>query len=83
MNSANPNISTAQSARLGIIAKSAGSGSLKFRIQSSNVHEEMIRELGGIPQKLPFKEVYTALGQGVVDGQENTWSNIYSKRFYA
>jgi len=54
----------------------------KFRIQSSNVHAAMIKALGGIPQKLPFKEVYTALGQGVVDGQENAWSNIYSKKFY-
>lgn len=54
----------------------------KFRIQSSNVAEEMIKALGGTPQKLPFKEVYTALGQGVVDGQENAWSNIYSKKFY-
>lgn len=54
----------------------------KFRIQSSNVAEAMIKALGGIPQKLPFKEVYTALAQGVVDGQENTWSNIYSKKFY-
>ena len=54
----------------------------KFRIQSSNVHEAMIKALGGTPQKLSFKEVYTALGQGVVDGQENTWSNIRSKKFY-
>ncbi len=54
----------------------------KFRIQSSNVHAAMIKSLGGIPQKLPFKEVYTALGQGVVDGQENAWSNLYSKKFF-
>lgn len=54
----------------------------KFRIQSSNVHEAMIKAMGGIPQKLPFKEVYTALGQGVVDGQENAWANIYSKKFH-
>lgn len=54
----------------------------KFRIQSSNVHEAMIEALGGVPQKLPFKEVYMALSQGVVDGQENAWSNIYSKKFY-
>ena len=54
----------------------------KFRIQSSEVHAAMIESLGGIPQKLPFKEVYTALGQGVVDGQENAWSNVYSKKFY-
>jgi C4-dicarboxylate-binding protein DctP len=42
----------------------------------------MISHLGGTPQKLPFKEVYTALAQGVVDGQENAWSNVYSKKFY-
>ncbi len=54
----------------------------KFRIQSSNIHAAMIKTLGGTPQKLPFKEVYTALGQGVVDGQENAWSNIYSKKFF-
>jgi C4-dicarboxylate-binding protein DctP len=54
----------------------------KIRIQSSNVSEAMIKALGGTPQKLPFKEVYTALAQGVVDGQENAWSNIYSKKFY-
>jgi C4-dicarboxylate-binding protein DctP len=54
----------------------------KFRIQTSEVHEEMIKALGGVPQKLPFKEVYTALGQGVVDGQENAWSNVYSKKFH-
>ncbi len=54
----------------------------KFRIQTSEVHSAMIEALGGVPQKLPFKEVYTALGQGVVDGQENAWSNIYSKKFH-
>ncbi|UCE89473.1 MAG: TRAP transporter substrate-binding protein [Pseudomonadota bacterium] len=54
----------------------------KFRIQSSEVHAAMIKALGGTPQKLPFKEVYTALGQGVVDGQENAWSNVYSKKFF-
>ncbi len=42
----------------------------------------MIKALGGTPQKLSFKEVYTSLAQGVVDGQENAWSNVYSKKFY-
>ena len=54
----------------------------KFRIQTSDVHAAMIESLGGTPQKLPFKEVYTALAQGVVDGQENSWSNIFSKKFH-
>lgn len=54
----------------------------KFRIQTSDVHAAMIKALGGTPQELPFKEVYTALGQGVVDGQENAWANVYSKKFH-
>jgi C4-dicarboxylate-binding protein DctP len=31
---------------------------------------------------MAFAEVYQALQTGVVDGQENTWSNIYSQKFY-
>ena len=34
------------------------------------------------PQKMAFSEVYGALQTGVVDGQENTWSNIYGKKFF-
>ena len=49
---------------------------LKFRIQESDVLEAQFRTLGANPQKMAFSEVYLALQQGVVDGQENTWSNI-------
>jgi len=31
---------------------------------------------------MAFAEVYGALQTGVVDGQENTWSNVYTKKFY-
>ena len=55
---------------------------LKFRIQTSDVLEAQFRALGANPQKMAFKEVYGALQTGVVDGQENTWSNIYTKKFY-
>ncbi|MDE2367746.1 MAG: TRAP transporter substrate-binding protein [Burkholderiales bacterium] len=55
---------------------------LKFRIQASDVLEAQFRALGANPQKLAFSEVYQALQTGVVDGQENTWSNIYSQKFY-
>jgi C4-dicarboxylate-binding protein DctP len=55
---------------------------LKFRIQQSNVLEEQFRALGANPQKMAFSEVYQALQTGVVDGQENTWSNIYSQKFF-
>jgi len=31
---------------------------------------------------MAFSEVYGALQTGVVDGQENTWSNIYGQKFF-
>lgn len=55
---------------------------LKFRIQQSDVLEAQFRALGANPQKMAFSEVYQALQTGVVDGQENTWSNIYSQKFH-
>jgi C4-dicarboxylate-binding protein DctP len=55
---------------------------LKFRIQASDVLEAQFRALGANPQKMAFSEVYQALQTGVVDGQENTWSNMYSQKFY-
>jgi C4-dicarboxylate-binding protein DctP len=55
---------------------------LKIRIQSSKVLEAQIRAVGGIPQVMAFSEVYQALQTGVVDGQENTWSNIYTQKFH-
>ncbi len=55
---------------------------LKFRVQSSDVLVAQMEAIGASPQKMAFSEVYGALQQGVVDGQENTWSNIYGKKFY-
>ena len=31
---------------------------------------------------MPFSEVYSGLQQGVIDGQENTNSNIFTKKFF-
>lgn len=55
---------------------------LKMRIQSSKVLEATYRTLGALPQVLAFSEVYQALQTGVVDGGENTPSNIYTQKFY-
>jgi C4-dicarboxylate-binding protein DctP len=55
---------------------------LKFRIQSSKVLEAQFRSLGSIPQVMAFGEVYQALQTGVVDGQENTASNIYTQKMH-
>ena len=55
---------------------------LKFRIQASDVYEEIMKSLGASGQKMAFAEVYQALESGVVDGQENSFSNTYSQKFH-
>jgi C4-dicarboxylate-binding protein DctP len=55
---------------------------LKFRVMSSDVLVAQMEAIGGTPQKMAFSEVYGSLQQGVVDGQENVWSNIYGKKFF-
>ncbi|MFD1037456.1 DctP family TRAP transporter solute-binding subunit [Virgibacillus byunsanensis] len=54
---------------------------LKFRTQGGQVLEAIYTTLGAGSESIPFGELYTALDQGVVDGQENTFSNIESKKF--
>jgi len=55
---------------------------LKFRIQASDVYEAMMKSLGANGQKMAFAEVYQALQTGVVDAQENSFSNTYSQKFH-
>jgi C4-dicarboxylate-binding protein DctP len=55
---------------------------LKFRIQQSDILAAKFKALGAVPQKLAFSEVFQALQVGTVDAQENTWSNIWSQKFY-
>ncbi|MGH2316677.1 DctP family TRAP transporter solute-binding subunit [Planococcus sp. SE5232] len=54
---------------------------LKFRTQGGQVLEAIYSALGAGSESIPFGELYTALDQGVVEGQENTFSNIESKKF--
>jgi C4-dicarboxylate-binding protein DctP len=60
----------------------AAAKGLKFRIMESDVLQAQILQVGGNPQKMALGEVYQALQTGAVDAQENTWSNIYSAKFY-
>ena len=55
---------------------------LKFRVQTSDVLVAQMEALGASPQPMAFSEVYGALQTGVVDGQENSWSNIYGQKFF-
>ena len=64
------------------LMKPEDAAGLKFRVQTSDIAAAMIEALDANAQKLAFKEVYGALQQGVVDGQENSWSNIYQQKFF-
>lgn len=55
---------------------------LKFRIQSSDVLAAQFKAVHAVPLKKPFSEAFTLLQTRAIDGQENTWSNIYSKKFF-
>jgi C4-dicarboxylate-binding protein DctP len=55
---------------------------LKMRIQGSKVLDAVARELGAIPQIMAFGELYQALQTGVVDGEDNVPSNIWTQKFY-
>ena len=55
---------------------------LKFRIQTSDVLAAQFEAVDAVPLKKPFSEVFTLLQTKAIDGQENTWSNIYSKKFF-
>jgi C4-dicarboxylate-binding protein DctP len=69
------------SANKPLISPSDAAG-LKFRVQASDVLVAQFAALDANPQKMAFSEVYGALQTGVVDGQENTWSNIYGQKFF-
>jgi tripartite ATP-independent transporter DctP family solute receptor len=54
---------------------------LKIRTQQNDMHIAVWRELGALPTPMAIPEVYTALQQGVVDGQENPVGAIINNRF--
>jgi len=54
----------------------------KFRIMTSDVLAAQFNAVDAIAVKKPFSEVFTLLQTKAIDGQENSWSNIYSKKFF-
>jgi tripartite ATP-independent transporter DctP family solute receptor len=54
----------------------------KFRILPSKVIEAQFHAFGAETTYIPFNQLYHSLEQRAVDGEENTTSNIYSKKLY-
>ena len=64
------------------ITKPEDLNGLKIRVQPAPVWEAHMTSLGASPTPVNFNELYSALDQGVVDGQENPLPSIYSMKFY-
>jgi len=54
---------------------------LRIRLQPNQVHLDTFRALGANPQAMDVSELYSALQQGVLDGQENPYNIIATRRF--
>lgn len=54
----------------------------KIRTPESPAQIECFKAMGALPTPMSFNELYSALQQGVVDGQENPLENIYNAKFY-
>lgn len=55
---------------------------LKIRVMESPIYIDMFKRMGANPTPMSFDEVYTALQQGVVDGQDNAPGITYNSKFY-
>lgn len=64
------------------VTKPEDMAGLKIRVPESPVWVEMVKALGAAPTPIPFGEVYTALQQKTVDGQENPIPTIFARKFY-
>jgi len=54
---------------------------LKIRVQSNNMHMTMFEALGASPTPIAFSELFTAMQQKTVDGQENPVQNIFEQNY--
>ncbi|WMJ84113.1 DctP family TRAP transporter solute-binding subunit [Oscillospiraceae bacterium LTW-04] len=54
---------------------------LKIRTQENDIHMKIVNDLGASATPVAFSELYTALQQGTVDGQENGVALTYSMGF--
>jgi tripartite ATP-independent transporter DctP family solute receptor len=55
---------------------------LKIRTPQAKYHLNTLKYMGANPVAMSFGELYTAMQQKVVDGQENPVSNIYKSKFF-
>jgi TRAP-type C4-dicarboxylate transport system substrate-binding protein len=55
---------------------------LKVRVTPDKIRLDTFKALGALPVPMAFAELYSALQQGTVDGQENPLAIIFSSNFF-
>ena len=63
------------------IVKPADLAGIKLRVPGGKWRVKMFQAYGANPSPMKFSEVFTALQTGVMDGQENPFTQIYSAKF--
>ena len=63
------------------ITQASDAAGLKVRTMENKVHMEGYRTFGLMPTPMPFPELFTAMQQGTVDGQENPIPVILASKF--
>jgi TRAP-type transport system periplasmic protein len=64
------------------VATAADFKGLKLRTMENQVHLEAFKALGANPTPMALGELFTAMQQGTVDGQENPYATIHLQKFY-
>ena len=65
-----------------VITKVDDIAGLKLRVIPNAINVDWVKALGANPTPLPFPEVYAALEQGAIDGQENPIAVIAANKFW-
>lgn len=64
------------------INRPADLANVKLRTMENRVHIESFKALGALPTPMAWPEVYTALQQGTIDGQENPLSILVTSKLW-
>lgn len=67
---------------VGPIEEPADLEGLNLRVMENPIHVDTWETLGADPTSMAFGEVFSALEQGVIDGQENPWSTNVTSNFW-
>ena len=68
--------------RFGAVLSDDDIAGLKLRVIPNPINVDWVKALGANPTPLPFPEVYSALEQKAIDGQENPETVIAANKFY-